>query len=172
LRQKTPIFSPNFLAKIFLKIITSVPGHEGIKKNARLLRRNLDALVDVHGRVRPAAGSAVVKRTAETGRVSACPGDTSDAANLPCSEKRCKNGHGIEIFVERRSTIECYCQPPPPQYGNNCMQASLIYKTSQYFHIKKNDTGYLLCIFAIFKLRSTTEQMPSHVLIKTRTLFF
>jgi hypothetical protein len=53
-----------------------------------------------------------------------------------------------------------------------CKQASLfykttrvLYKTSQYFHIKKTNTGYLLCIIAIFKLCSTAEQMPVLVFI-------
>jgi hypothetical protein len=47
-----------------------------------------------------------------------------------------------------------------------CKQASLFYKptrllfkTSQYLQVKKNNTGYLLCIFTIFKLCSTTVQM-------------
>jgi hypothetical protein len=60
-----------------------------------------------------------------------------------------------------RSTIECYCQPPATKFGSNCKQAILFYKTSQYFQIKKNNIGYLLCIFTIFKLLSTTEQMPA-----------
>jgi hypothetical protein len=51
---------------------------------------------------------------------------------------------------------------PPPKFGNDYKQESLFYKTSQYFHAK-NDTGYLLCIFMIFKPRSTTEQMPALV---------
>jgi hypothetical protein len=41
----------------------------------------------------------------------------------------------------------------------------LLYKTSQYFHLKKNGAGYLLRIFTIFKLRSTTEQMPALVAV-------
>jgi hypothetical protein len=41
----------------------------------------------------------------------------------------------------------------------------LLYKTSQNFHTKKNDTGYLLWIFRIFKLLSTTEQLPALVIL-------
>jgi hypothetical protein len=36
----------------------------------------------------------------------------------------------------------------------------------------KNNTGYLLCIFTISKLRSTAEQMPALVLFQTRGLAF
>jgi hypothetical protein len=45
------------------------------------------------------------------------------------------------IFVEQSSTIECYCQPPP-QFGNDCKQASLFYETNKYFHTKKKEKGY------------------------------
>jgi hypothetical protein len=53
------------------------------------------------------------------------------------------------IFVEQSSTIECYLQPPP-KFGNKCKQASLLFKTNKYFHMKSNNTGYhiaqkLLC---------------------------
>jgi hypothetical protein len=47
----------------------------------------------------------------------------------------------------------------------------LLYKTSQYFHVKKNDTGYLLFVFIIFKLRSTTEQTPALVKFEIWGLF-
>jgi hypothetical protein len=40
------------------------------------------------------------------------------------------------VFVEQSSTIECY-RHPLPQFGNDCKQASLFYKTNKYFQIKK-----------------------------------
>jgi hypothetical protein len=42
--------------------------------------------------------------------------------------------------------------------GNNTLDCFI--KQSNIF-LKKNDTGYSFCIFIIFKLRSTTEQMPA-----------
>jgi hypothetical protein len=41
----------------------------------------------------------------------------------------------------------------------------LLYKTSQYFHIKKNDTGHFYAFLTIYKLRSTTEQMAALVFL-------
>ena len=45
-----------------------------------LFWRDLDAFVDVHGRVRPAAGAAVVKRTSKPDTLSS--GATADSSNL------------------------------------------------------------------------------------------
>jgi hypothetical protein len=48
------------------------------------------------------------------------------------------------IFVERSSSIERYCQPPPPKKKLEIIVSKLacFYKTNKYFHTKKNDTGY------------------------------
>jgi hypothetical protein len=47
--------------------------------------------------------------------------------------------------------------------GNNNLDC-FIKQSNIFIYVKKNDEkGYLLCIFTIFKLRSTTEQMPALV---------
>jgi hypothetical protein len=50
-----------------------------------------------------------------------------------------KNG---SVFVERSSTIERYCQPPPQKkIGYDCKKSSLFKKTNKFFITKKNDAG-------------------------------
>jgi hypothetical protein len=43
--------------------------------------------------------------------------------------------------------------------------ARLLYNASQYFNIKKKQYRLFIMLFMIFKLRSTTEQMPALVLL-------
>jgi hypothetical protein len=78
------------------------------------------------------------------------------------------------FFVERSSTIDWFCLPPPTNLEMIASKWACFKKTNKYFYSKKNDTGYhIACVlartaiyysfFTIFKLRSTTEQMPALV---------
>jgi hypothetical protein len=108
----------------------------------------------------------------------------------------------VAIFVERSSTIERYCQPPPPnkKIGNNCQARAQFLQVTPATHARdltshaghasrahailpvmpaankftdkftnkfNNWQPYKFTIlhynFTIFKLRSTTEQMPALV---------
>jgi hypothetical protein len=75
----------------------------------------------------------------------------------------------ISFFVERRSTKERYCQPPP-QFGNNCQQHARLPAPArapvratfleQFLHTVVRAMLQLHnCSF--FTLCSTTEQMPA-----------
>jgi hypothetical protein len=82
----------------------------------------------------------------------------------------------IWVFVERSSTIERY-HHPPPKFGNNChlghailpatpaehMRANLPAALAQFYN---NFTIIIIYNFIIFKLCSTTEQMPALVSFK------
>jgi hypothetical protein len=83
----------------------------------------------------------------------------------------CTGTQLLSIFVERSSTKECTCQPPPPHTQiRKQMQTFKRVRSILQFYIKFYSAAmqfYIFYKFTIFKLRSTTEQMPALVFLQS-----